>query len=61
MPKRVIVVGGGIAGLCTAVALVKRGVKPIRRESLAASTPTPSTSASCNGFTANTGRSWKPF
>jgi sarcosine oxidase len=32
MPKRVIVVGGGIAGLCTAVALVKRGVKPILLE-----------------------------
>jgi sarcosine oxidase len=29
MPKRVAVVGGGIAGLCTAVALVKRGVKPV--------------------------------
>jgi sarcosine oxidase len=29
MPKRIAVVGGGIAGLCTAVALVKRGVKPV--------------------------------
>jgi sarcosine oxidase len=29
MSKRIAVVGGGIAGLCTAVALVKRGVKPV--------------------------------
>jgi sarcosine oxidase len=28
MPKRVVVVGGGIAGLCTAAALVKRGIEP---------------------------------
>ena len=32
MAKRIAIVGGGIAGLCTAVALVKRGVKPILLE-----------------------------
>jgi len=32
MPKRIAVVGGGIAGLCTAAALVKRGVKPVLLE-----------------------------
>lgn len=32
MPKRIAVVGGGIAGLCTALALVKRGVKPVLLE-----------------------------
>jgi sarcosine oxidase len=32
MPKRIAVVGGGIAGLCTAAALVQRGVKPVLLE-----------------------------